>query len=109
MDVNGILNLIEDKSGVLKFLIETMTKSEIVTDNLRKYVVSDTISNDAKIKALLEVTANQNVQISKLASLLLVYTSSDSFTSDVAKMAAKFGKGEEALQMMFKQKLKGNG
>ena len=109
MDVNGILNLIKDKSGVLRFLIDTMTKTEAVTENLRKYATNDTVSNDAKIKALLEVTANQNVQISKLASLLLVYTANDSFTTDVAKIAVKFGRGEDALKMMFDQKLKGNG
>lgn len=109
MDVNGILDLIEDKSGVIKFLIETIMKSNDITENLRKYAGNEEISDKAKIKALLEVTANQNVQISKLASLLLVYTSSDSFTSDVAKMAVKFGKGEEALQRMFKQKLRGQG
>ena len=63
MDVNGILDLIEDKSGVIKFLIETMMKSSDITENLRKYAGNEEISDKAKIKALLEITANQNVQI----------------------------------------------
>lgn len=107
--MDDIINLIKDKSGVLKFLLDTMIKSDNVNKGLRSYIGNDSISDQKKMDALLEVTANQTVQIKKLASILLIYSQSSSFDSDAAKMAMKFGKGEEALQTMFQSKFGGKG
>ena len=83
-----------------------MMKSDDVNKGLRSYIGNSGVSEAKKMDALLEVTANQTVQIKKLASLLLIYTQSDSFTADAAKMAVKFGKGDEALQAMFQSKFR---
>jgi len=108
MDNKSLINLIRDKSGIIKFLLDTIVKSDEVSSGLRKYMKSDNVSEEKKIKVLLEITANQSIQIKKLASLLLIYTQSNSFTSDVAKMAMKLnnGDGSDILQAVIEDKFK---
>lgn len=100
MNISNIIDLIKDKSGVIKFLLDTIMKSDTTTKNLRKHADGE----DPKIKMLMQVVANQNVQIKKMSTILLVYSQSDSFTTDVAKMAIKMGQGDEALQAMMENK-----
>lgn len=45
----------------------------------------------------------------RLLMLLLVYSSSNNYSSDVAQVLVKFGQGEEALQEIFRQKMSGKG
>ncbi len=60
-----------------------------------------------KFKTMMKVSNKQNRVILKLTYLILVYMQGDKFDTDVAHMLMKFGKGEEALQAMFKNKFKG--
>ena len=43
----------------------------------------------------------------RLLMLIMVYVSGDNYQSDVAHALVKMGRGEEALQEMFKQKMSG--
>ena len=102
MTTDWIINLIKDKSSVIKFLLDIIIKSDGITKNLREHSNGE----DPKMKVLMQIVANQNVQIKKLSTLLLIYSQSNSFTSDIGKLAVKIGKGDEALQAMFDNKLK---
>jgi len=54
-----------------------------------------------------EVTAMQTKQIELLSVIALVYMGNSSFDRDVALILNRMGKGEEALQQMFKNKMGG--
>ncbi len=74
------------------------------TIGLRK--LKDADNHSLKVEKLLEIVANQNVQIKNMSLILLVYIQSSDFDVDIAQMLNKMGKGEEALKQMFKNKLK---
>ena len=56
---------------------------------------------------VVEVTAMQTKQIELLSVIALVYMGNSSFDRDVALILNRMGKGEEALQQMFKNKMGG--
>lgn len=101
-----ILNLLKDKSSVLKFLLQTVENSNLMADGLNGFDKNDN-SDKFKIDTLVRISRNQSIQIKQLASILIVYTQSSNFDSDMARMAIKMGKGEEALKQMFENKLNG--
>ena len=55
----------------------------------------------------MQIQAQQSLAMRKLLMLVLVGTSSSDFDADVTRLANKFGRGDEALREMFKQKLQG--
>lgn len=99
------MNILQDKRKLLKFLIDTIDKSNKTTIGLRSIIEKE--DTDFKVKALLEVVANQSVQIRNLSIILLVYCQSNNFDTDVAILLNKMDNGQEALQQMFKNKLDG--
>jgi len=99
-----ILDILKDKSAIIKELLKTACDSEKITKGLRSLKDSENI--DFKVEKLIEITANQNIQISQLSLVLLCYAQSTSFDTDVAIMLNKMGRGEEALKQMFENKLK---
>lgn len=103
--MNDLLEILKDKKQVIKFILETIDKNQNACDGIRKISGKDNINY--KLTKTMEVVANQSLQIKSLSLLLLVYTQSDSFDIDIAKMLAKMGKGDEALKQMFKNKMEG--
>lgn len=101
--MDTIFNLLKNKKGVIKFLFDTFHKNDNMSAGLRKLSESD--NEEFKTKKLLEVVANQNIQIKHLSLLLLCYVQGSNFDVDVAQMLNKMGRGDEALQQMFKNKL----
>lgn len=103
--MNDLLEILKDKRQVIKFLLKTIDKNQNACNGIRKISGNDNLNY--KVTKTMEVVANQSLQIKSLSLLLLVYTQSDSFDVDIAKMLAKMGKGDEALKQMFKNKMEG--
>lgn len=104
-----IFNLLKDKKDVISALIKAIDSNEKMAAGLKKLKDSDSskYSENFKVEKLLEVVANQSIQIRQLSLINLIYAQSDSFDTDVAKLMMKMGRGEEALKQMFKNKLDG--
>jgi len=101
-----IFDLLKDKKDVIKFLMETIQSNEKMSSGMRK-LKENNCSEKFKTEKLLEVVANQSVQIKHLCILLLVYSQGRNFDVDVAQMMNKMGRGQEALRQMFKNKMNG--
>jgi hypothetical protein len=112
-----LLEVLKDKTRLIKFLLDTIQKSDIEKNGLLKLSESLTrdepnlkIENIAKcVATTMSITAKQQHSIQQLAIIALIQCQSNDFDVDVAKMLNKLGKGQEALQQMFKNKLNGNG
>lgn len=107
MNEEVFLNLIRDKKALLAYLMQQMQTSAKISDTLpqlRERGWSDQGITDK----LVEITALQSKQILTLTQLLLIYTQDDSFTTHVAKMLNKMGRGEDALRAMFQSKMNGH-
>ncbi len=100
-----ILDILKDKEGVVKFPLKTIETNDKVPKGLRSLTNND--NTDFKVNKLLEVVANQAVQIKSLAIINLIYAQSNSFDTNISKMMVKMGRGEEALKQMFKNKMDG--
>jgi len=119
MNINpdNLIALLKDKKGVLKTLLEIVDRNQKQMEGCQKLLQSiqrkeDPNHSEANIIRCLEValhtSAKNSADVMNLAQLVLVYAAGDNFTGDVGKMAIKLGKGEEALQTIFEQKLKGS-
>ena len=101
-----IFGLLKDKKGLLKYLIDTMMKSNYNTQGLLG-MKERGFTTEGMLDNLTKVVAKQQQQIKHLALIALMYAQSDKFEVDVALMMNKFGRGDEALKAMFDKKLKG--
>jgi len=104
-----IFDLLKNKKDIIAALLKAIDSNEKMANGLRKIKVADEsqCSENFKVEKLLEVVANQSIQIMQLSLLNLIYAQSTSFDADVAKLMVKMGRGEEALKQMFKNKLDG--
>jgi len=107
------MSMLKDRKQVVEALLSAMEQSEKMISGLSK--VSDSVienPSDENLRKMVNTTmkcvSKQAKIIQMLALVSLVYTSSSQFSSDVARILIKFGKGEEALREMFNQKLRGN-
>jgi hypothetical protein len=115
IDPKQLIALISDKKAILKKIIEIIDRNHKQKEGCAKMRESISRREDPNHSQLnlircteiaLQVSEKNSQDLMELAQLLLVYTQSDNFTSDVAKMAMKLGAGEEALQAMFKEKMR---
>lgn len=97
-----IMDMLKNKGDVIKFLLETIESNNKMSNGLRKLIESN--NQEFKTNKLLEVVANQSIQIKHLSLLLLIYAQSSDFDKDMAMMLNKMGRGEEALKQMVKNK-----
>lgn len=97
-----IMDMLKNKGDVINFLLETIESNNKMSNGLRKLTESN--NQEFKMNKLLEVVANQSIQIKHLSLLLLIYAKSSDFDKDMAIMLNKMGRGEEALKQMFKNK-----
>lgn len=111
-----LLDLLKDKKTLIKFLLTVIQDSAKEQDGLIRLSESLTRENPnhspenlAKCTATaLKMLSKQNHAIQNLAIIALIQAQSTSFDTDVAIMMNKFGRGDEALQQMFKNKLQGD-
>ncbi len=116
MNNNDIVNLLK---GMLKekgTVIETIALAIEESTRIQKglSVAKDSVldnPSEANLRKMLNVTMKsletQSQAITQLALISLVYAANSNFTSDLAQSLTKLGHGREALQEMFKQKLRG--
>lgn len=101
MDISEIL---KNKKEILKYTIKTIESSERNANGLRS-MRERGFSESGMIDKLIEVTAIQSEQIKSMATIIVVLTQSEKFDSMVAEMMTKLGRGEEALNIMFNNKM----
>jgi len=104
-----LIDILKDKQAVLSFLVQTMETNQKAAAGLRSLTNGPNSHSTElyKITKLIDVVSNQAIQLEKMAAILLVYTSSSSFDSDIVKKINEMGRGHEALQQMFKNKMDG--
>ena len=103
-----IINLLKDKTALIKYLIGMIQSSEKFAVNLPQ-LREKGWSEQGMLDKVIEITAIQSQQIKHLALVALLLVQSRDFDTMVAKMMVKMGRGEEALNAMFDAKLKGKG
>ena len=67
------------------------------------------VTKDKMFKNLMVIIQMQSKDLLNLSYLSLIYMQGSNFDIDVARMLIKLGKGGEALEAMFKNKMDGNG
>ena len=101
-----ILNLLRDKKALLKYLLDVMMSADKYTNGLLG-MKERGFSTEGMLDNVIKVSAKQSQQLKHLALIALMYAQSDKFDTDIAIMMNKFGRGEEALKVMFDKKVKG--
>ena len=101
-----IADLLKDKRGVLKYILQTIESSKKNAKGLLS-MKERGFSEAGMLGKVIEVTAIQSSQIQTLALIALVSLQSNDFDKQVAEMMNKMGRGDEALQIMLDKKFKG--
>lgn len=99
-----ILNLLKDKSGLLKYILDMIESSDKFARNLPE-LRQRGWSEQGMLDKVLEISAIQSQQIKHLALIAMLLVQSDDFNSMVAKLMIKMGRGNEALSAMINAKL----
>ena len=101
-----ILNLLEDKTALIKYLLNMITSNDKFAQNLPQ-MRDRGWSEQGMLDKVIEITAIQSRQLKHLALVALLVVQSSDFDGHVGEMMVKMGRGEEALKAMFDAKLKG--
>lgn len=101
-----IADLLKDKRGVLKYILQTIESSTKNSKGLLS-MKERGFSDSGMLEKVIEVTAIQSSQIQTLAMIALVSLQSSDFDRQVGEMMNKMGRGDEALQIMLDKKLRG--
>lgn len=101
-----ILNLLKDKTALLKYILTMIESSDKFARNLPE-MRQRGWSEQGMLDKVLEVSAIQSQQIKHLALIALLLVQSREFDTMVAHLMVKMGRGKEALKAMFDAKLKG--
>lgn len=100
-----IVNLLKDKTALIKYLIGMIQSSEKFAVNLPQ-LREKGWSEQGMLDKVIEITAIQSQQIKHLALVALLLVQSRDFDTMVGHMMIKMGRGEEALKAMLDAKLK---
>ena len=100
-----ILNLLKDKSALLKYILNMIQSSDKFMTNLPQ-MRERGWSEAGMLDKVIEISAIQSNQIKHLALIALLIVQSRDFDSNVAELMIKMGRGNEALKAMFDTKLK---
>ena len=101
-----IVNLLKDKTELIKYLVGMIQSSEKFAVNLPQ-LREKGWSEQGMLDKVIEITTIQSQQIKHLALVALLVVQSNDFNGHVGEMMIKMGRGEEALKAMFDAKLKG--
>ncbi len=101
-----IINLLRDKTALIKYLIGMIQSSEKFAVNLPQ-LREKGWSEQGMLDKVIEITAIQSQQMKHLALVALLIAQSSDFDVMVGHMLQKMGRGGEALNAMFEAKLKG--
>lgn len=98
-----IADLLKDKRGVLKYILQTIESSTKNAEGLLS-MKERGFSDAGMLEKVIEVTAIQSSQIQALAMIALVSLQNSDFDKQVGEMMNKMG---QALQIMLDKKLRG--
>lgn len=101
-----IINLLRDKTALIKYLLGMIQSSEKFAVNL-PHLREKGWSEQGMLDKVIEITAIQSQQMKHLALVALLIAQSSDFDVMVGHMLQKMGRGKEALNAMFEAKLKG--
>ena len=107
---NLMLHAVTHRKENLAAILKLMETAERAERGLPKFVaaVEDGKTSNEQLGQMVRVMAKNLVEqagaIRQLGIISLIYVSSDSFTTDAAKVAGSFGKGDEAIRALFKAK-----
>lgn len=101
-----IVNLLKDKTALIKYILGMIQSSEKFAVNLPQ-LREKGWSEQGMLDKVIEITAIQSQQIKHLALVAMLAVQSSDFDGHVAEMMNKMGRGKEALKAMFDAKLKG--
>lgn len=101
-----VLNLLKDKSALLKYILTMIESSDKFARNLPE-LRQRGWSEQGMLDKVIEVTAIQSQQIKHLALIALLLVQSNDFDTMVGHLMIKMGRGEEAIRAMMDAKLKG--
>ena len=104
-------SMLKDKEKVCSFLLGAIEQSNKMEAGFKKaYLDFENNSTDANLKKMLATTmkcvGKQSSQIKALAMIALVYSSGSNYDMDVAGIMLKLGKGQEAMQTIWKKKMR---
>lgn len=109
MNKDDFMSLLKNKKAVIKMVVKDLDicrKNELA---FSKMVDSLEEGKELDYKKVLLAFAKSSKHLnevsSRLSILAMVYCSGGDFSSDVAKLLANMGHGQEALQELFNQKL----
>ena len=100
-----ILNLLKDKSALLKYIQNMILSSDKFMANLPQ-MRERGWSEAGMLDKVIEISAIQSNQIKHLALIALLLVQSKDFDNNVAELMIKMGRGNEALKAMVDAKLK---
>lgn len=103
-----ILNLLKDKSALLKYILNMIASSDKFARNLSE-LRQRGWSEQGMLDKVLEISAIQSQQIKHLGLIALLLVQSNDFNTMVAKLMVKMGRGDEALSAIFNAKLNEKG
>jgi len=111
LDSELFMNMLNNKEAVVKAIlvdIQTCQQNQQAFDKLeRLFAEGKGVSTDKVMKACSKSLQHLNEVNTRLLMLALVYASGGNYDSDVGKVLIKLGRGQEALQSMFKRKMAG--
>ena len=101
-----IVNLLKDKTALIKYILGMIQSSEKFAVNLPQ-LREKGWSEQGMLDKVIEISAIQSQQIKHLALVALLVVQSSDFDGHVAEMMINMGRGKEAIKAMFDAKLKG--
>ena len=105
MEKFDIINLLKDKTALVKYLLDTIMDADRNTQGLLG-MKERGFSTEGMLDNVLKVTAKQSQQLKHLALVSLLVAQSKDFDVKVVEVMTKMGRGGEALQAMMDAKLK---
>lgn len=101
-----IANLLKDKRGLLEYLVNMIMSSDKFMQNLPQ-LRERGWTEKGMLDKVIEITAIQSNQLKHLALIALLIVQSRDFDTNVALLMNKMGRGDEALQILMRNKMEG--
>ena len=108
----AFMDMLKNKELVLKSIFNDIEVSQKNAESFAKleslYKEGKEVNVNKALTACATSIRHSNEANTRMLMILLVYASGGNYNSDTATMLNKMGRGQEALQEMFNQKLKGS-
>jgi hypothetical protein len=106
-----LMDMLQNKEKVLAQILADADQTQTIIQGLGKVVDRIEDSSEADLRkqfqTLLKITARQNQTLRRLLVVAFVYIQSNDFDGSLGQALSKMGRGKEALQAMFKNKMGG--